>query len=90
MRRLRKGISVVPIPGAAASYDRAGRVRTADGSVLFRGFPPGASKMPDARSWKELAQIPATLIFYEAPHRISAALRDAIDVLGDREGVVAA
>jgi 16S rRNA (cytidine1402-2'-O)-methyltransferase len=38
---------------------------------------------------EELAPISATLIFYEAPHRISATLRDAMDVLGDREAVIA-
>jgi 16S rRNA (cytidine1402-2'-O)-methyltransferase len=29
------------------------------------------------------------LIFYEAPHRLAAALKDALEVLGEREAVVA-
>src|SRR6185295_7748734 len=37
----------------------------------------------------ELRSIPATLIFYEGPHRIAATLRDAHEILGEREAVVA-
>ena len=29
------------------------------------------------------------MVFYEAPHRIKAALKDALEILGDREAVVA-
>jgi 16S rRNA (cytidine1402-2'-O)-methyltransferase len=36
-----------------------------------------------------LRAISATLIFYEAPHRIAAALKDARAVLGNRQAVVA-
>jgi 16S rRNA (cytidine1402-2'-O)-methyltransferase len=37
----------------------------------------------------ELISLRATLIFYEAPHRIAATLRDAQAVLGNRRAVVA-
>jgi 16S rRNA (cytidine1402-2'-O)-methyltransferase len=33
--------------------------------------------------------VPGTLIFYEAPHRLTASLRDAHEILGEREAVVA-
>jgi 16S rRNA (cytidine1402-2'-O)-methyltransferase len=33
--------------------------------------------------------VPGTLIFYEAPHRLAASLKDAYEVLGEREAVVA-
>ena len=33
--------------------------------------------------------MPATLIFYEGPHRIAATLKDAREVLGERQAVVA-
>jgi 16S rRNA (cytidine1402-2'-O)-methyltransferase len=36
-----------------------------------------------------LSQIPGTVIFYEAPHRLAASLKDAREVLGEREAVVA-
>ena len=38
---------------------------------------------------EEVRAIPATLIFYEAPHRIAATLRDARVVLGNRQAAVA-
>ena len=36
-----------------------------------------------------MAAVPATLIFYETPHRLSAALSDCLAVLGDRRAAVA-
>jgi 16S rRNA (cytidine1402-2'-O)-methyltransferase len=36
-----------------------------------------------------LRAMQATLIFYEAPHRIAATLKDAADILGNRNAVVA-
>jgi 16S rRNA (cytidine1402-2'-O)-methyltransferase len=37
----------------------------------------------------ELQSVPGTLIFYEAPHRLATTLKDALEVLGEREAVVA-
>ena len=37
----------------------------------------------------KLRDLSATLIFYEAPHRIAATLRDAREILGERSAVVA-
>jgi 16S rRNA (cytidine1402-2'-O)-methyltransferase len=37
----------------------------------------------------ELADAPATLVFYEAPHRLAKSLTDCIEILGDRHAVVA-
>jgi 16S rRNA (cytidine1402-2'-O)-methyltransferase len=36
-----------------------------------------------------LRPLPATLVFYEAPHRIAATLHDAYEVLGERVACVA-
>jgi 16S rRNA (cytidine1402-2'-O)-methyltransferase len=33
--------------------------------------------------------VPGTLIFYEAPHRLATTLKDAHEILGEREAVVA-
>ena len=57
-------------------------------SLLFAGFLPSRA---NARRLKleELSAIPATLIFYEAPHRIAATLADALEVLGNRLATVA-
>jgi 16S rRNA (cytidine1402-2'-O)-methyltransferase len=83
-----KGIPVVPIPGAAAVVSALAASGLPTDRFYFAGFLPARANARRAKL-EELAQIPATLIFYEAPHRISATLRDAIDVLGDRQAVVA-
>src|ERR1041384_7983201 len=85
---IEKNISVVPVPGAAAVVAALAASGLATDQFFFAGFLPARANARRARL-EEFAAIPATLIFYEAPHRISATLRDAIDVLGDRQAVVA-
>ena len=55
---------------------------------FFGGFLPARSGARQARL-SELRSVPGTLIFYEAPHRLAAALKDAREILGEREAVVA-
>lgn len=83
-----KGISIVPIPGATAFVSALTGSGLASDQVLFAGFLPSRA---NARRQKleELQPIRATLVFYEAPHRIAATLRDALEVLGDRQAVIA-
>src|SRR5262249_34108566 len=35
------------------------------------------------------SSVPSTLVFYETPHRIAESLRDALEILGEREAAVA-
>src|ERR1041385_3845884 len=85
---IEKGISVVPIPGAAAFVTALAASGLATDQFYFAGFLPARASARRARL-EELAAIPASLVLYEAPHRIAAALRDAMDVLGNREAIVA-
>jgi 16S rRNA (cytidine1402-2'-O)-methyltransferase len=85
---IEKGISVAPIPGAAAVVTALAASGLPTDQFYFAGFLPARANARRAKL-QDLAAIPATLIFYEAPHRISTTLRDAMDVLGDREAVVA-
>ena len=55
---------------------------------FFAGFLPPKSAARKSRI-EELATIPATLIFYELPHRVTAALADLADVLGPRLSAIA-
>ncbi len=81
-------IPVVPIPGATAFIAAlVGSGLPAD-QFFFGGFLPARAHARRAKL-EELSRIPATLILYEAPHRIAATLRDAIDVLGDRDAAIA-
>jgi 16S rRNA (cytidine1402-2'-O)-methyltransferase len=57
-------------------------------SFTFRGFPP--RKPGPRRRFLEVDKAsPHTLIFYESPYRIAAFLKDALEVLGDREAAIA-
>ncbi len=85
---IENGITVVPIPGAVALV--AGLVASGlpTDSFLFAGFLP-AKKMARRTRLEELKAERATLVFYEAPHRIRETLFDALEVLGDRQSSLA-
>jgi 16S rRNA (cytidine1402-2'-O)-methyltransferase len=85
---LEEGISVVPLPGATAFVSALVASGLPGSQIFFDGFLPARSGARRTRL-AELRSIPATLIFYEAPHRIADALRDAFEMLGEREAVVA-
>jgi 16S rRNA (cytidine1402-2'-O)-methyltransferase len=53
-------------------------------SVTFLGFPPIKAK---ARSeWlRQLSELKATVVFFEAPHRIGTTLADLSAILGTRQ-----
>ena len=57
-------------------------------SFTFRGFAPRKSG-PRKRFLEIDKHAPHTLIFYESPYRIAAFLKDALEVLGDREAAIA-
>ena len=81
-------IDVVPIPGAVAFVNGVIASGLPTDSLFFGGFLP--SKTGDRKKrLRELADVPATLVFYETPHRIAAALRDALEVLGNRNAALA-
>ncbi|HMH44863.1 MAG TPA: 16S rRNA (cytidine(1402)-2'-O)-methyltransferase [Pyrinomonadaceae bacterium] len=85
---IEKGFRVVPIPGATAFVAALSASGLRSDQFLFAGFLPPRASARRARL-EELRAIPATLIFYEAPHRIAATLRDAADILGNRHTVLA-
>ena len=84
-----KGFRVSPIPGPAALIAALSASGIAPDRFLFEGFAP---EKPVARRKRlqALAGESRTLIFYEAPHRITAFLDDAIAVFsGGREASIA-
>jgi 16S rRNA (cytidine1402-2'-O)-methyltransferase len=85
---IEKGIRVVPVPGASALIAALVASGLATDEFFFGGFLPSRSGARRTRL-NELRSIPATLIFYEGPHRIAATLKDAREILGEREAVVA-
>lgn len=82
------GIDVVAIPGPAAFISASIVSGLSTDSIFFAGFLP--SKQSDRlKRLKELVEIPATLVFYEAPHRIIRSIDDCLSVLGDRKAAAA-
>lgn len=86
---LEAGFKVVPIPGASAPM--AGLVASGlpSDTVLFAGFLPQKGG-PKSKRLEDLAKVPATLVFFESPHRTGATLETMAALLGGtREAVVA-
>ncbi len=82
------GFDVTSAPGPSAAITALTLAGLPSDRFFFAGFlPSSAGKRKSAL--KELADVPGTLIFYESPHRIAAALRDAAQVLGpERPGAI--
>ncbi len=87
-RAVEIGAQVVAVPGPVAFVVAAVASGLATDSVFFGGFLP-SKKGERRRRLEDVRDIPATLIFYEAPHRLAKSLDDCVDVLGDRGAVVA-
>lgn len=84
-----QGLNVTVIPGANAAITAMAGSGLPTDHFYFAGFLPGKS-MARKKTLTSLAQIPATLIFYEAPQRLAASLHDMAEIFGDkREAVVA-
>jgi 16S rRNA (cytidine1402-2'-O)-methyltransferase len=82
------GIAVVPVPGPSALVAALAASGLPTDEFYFAGFLPSKASQRRARL-AGLAGIRATLVFYEAPHRIKATLTDARAALGNRLCVVA-
>ncbi len=80
---LAEGFAIVPIPGPSAILATlAGSGLPAD-SFRFEGFLP-SKPHSRRRTLESLRQETSTLVLFETPHRILAALTDIADVFGAR------
>lgn len=82
------GIAVEPLPGASAALTALAASGLPTDSFRFGGFLPSKPGQR-AKLLESLAGEHATLIFYEAPHRILEALEAIEEALGPRPVVVA-
>lgn len=85
---IKEGITVIPIPGASAVITALAASGLPTDTFWFQGFLPRKAK-EQAGILADLAKINGTLVFYEAPHRLEATLKNIYQVLGDREAVIA-
>ena len=81
-------LTVVPVPGPSAVISALIAAGLPTDEFFFAGFLPSRSNARRTRL-SELRAVPGTLIFYEAPHRLATTLKDAYEILGEREAAVA-
>jgi 16S rRNA (cytidine1402-2'-O)-methyltransferase len=80
---IEQGIRVVPIPGPSAVMAALAASGYPADEFVFAGFSPSRSK--DRKEWlQRLSTETRTVVFFEAPHRISKTLSEAAEILADR------
>ena len=82
------GIEVDVAPGASAPVAALVVSGLPTDRFLFAGFLSTKSHAKRA-ALAELADLRATLVFLESPHRLAATLTEMADIFGDREAAVA-
>ena len=82
------GISVLAAPGASAVLAALTVSGLPSDRFMFAGFLPSAE---GARRTQitELAELTATVIWFETPSRLARSLADMADILGPRDAVIA-
>ena len=85
---IRHGIPVIPLPGPTAFSAALIASGLSASHFHFYGFLP-SRKTQRRKTLHSLKEQDGTLIFYEAPHRICESLGDMIEMLGDRQAVLA-
>lgn len=85
---LEKGCPVSSLPGPSAALAALTSAGLATDTFHFEGFLP-AKQAARRKRLETMSTIAATLVIYEAPNRLLAAIEDMAEILGDREGVVA-
>jgi len=83
-----QGFDVIPIPGPSAVLAALTVSGLATDRFLFAGFLP-SRPTERRRAIREFENVPATLVFFEAPSRLVEALTDLSTLLGPRPAVVA-
>jgi len=81
------GHSIEVIPGASAAPVALLLSGLSTSSYTFKGFPP-RKPGPRKRFLEMDRELPHTLVIYESPFRVASLLKDALEVLGDRQAAV--
>ena len=81
-------IEVIPVPGACAFVNALIASGLSTKEISFIGFL-SSNKKEKKEKLEELKFDTKTLIFYEAPHRLDSTLKMMLDILGNRNIVLA-
>jgi len=85
VRKLReKAIDIIPIPGPSAVSCALSVCGMRGDSYFFAGFLP-AKKGERKKALERFSEMETLLVFFEAPHRLKATLKDMKDIFGDRK-----
>ena len=79
-------IKVESIPGASASVTALSASGLPTDRFLFEGFLP--HRKGRRKKLERLANLEATIIFYESPMRLIRTLNDILEFIGDRPAVI--
>jgi len=83
-----EGCPVTAAPGASAVLAALSVAGLPSDKFMFAGFPPPKTGAR-LQFFKDLANVPATLIFYESPKRLDKTLAAMIDAFGpDRQAAI--
>jgi 16S rRNA (cytidine1402-2'-O)-methyltransferase len=86
---IRHHIPVVPIPGASAFLSALVASGLPTDSFRFSGFLP-AKRGQRRQVIESIRESARTQVFYEAPHRVTEALEDVVEILGGQRHLVIA
>ena len=85
---LERNIDVTCAPGANAVLTALTLSGLPSDQFFFAGFPP-SRQSARRRFLSALEDIPATLVFFESPHRLTESLKDMANIFEGRNGTVA-
>ena len=85
---IQNNIAITVIPGPAAFVNALVLSGKPAHRFIFEGFLPNRQQARRHRL-KGLSQLKCTIVFYESCHRILATLEDMLNVVGDKDIVVA-
>jgi len=81
-------IKIVPIPGVSAITASLSVAALPTDSFFFKGFMP-KKKQKRIGIIKEIQEYKTSMIFYESPKRIKSFIKELVEIIGDREAVLA-
>jgi len=81
------GLRVMPLPGASAAVSALSASGLVNDRFYFAGFLPSKARQREA-ALQDLLGVRATLVFYEAPHRIAETVAALATVFGSTRQVV--
>ena len=87
-KAIEKGIQIIPIPGCVAFVNGLISSGLNTREFVFFGFLP-ANLTDKRKKLEDIKYEKKTLIFYEAPHKLKVSLENILEILGDRNIVLA-